>query len=39
MDKFTKLANSILKENILIQEENNDLMVWWYKVTVHLGIF
>ena len=27
MDKFTKLANSILKENILIQEENNDLMV------------
>ena len=27
MDKFTTLANSILKENILIQEENNDLMV------------
>ena len=27
MDKFTKLANSILKENISIQEESNDLMV------------
>ena len=27
MDKFTKLANSILKENVLLQEENNDLMV------------
>jgi hypothetical protein len=27
MDKFTRLANSILKENISIQEESNDLMV------------
>ena len=27
MDKFTTLANNILKENILIQEENNDLTV------------
>ena len=26
MDKFTKLANSILKENVLLQEESNDLM-------------
>lgn len=27
MDNFTTLANSILKENILIQEQSNDLMV------------